>query len=373
MRILFAFVVAVTLAACASPSQSEPSTPGDVAGTPPWIEIVDDARWAANAHNVQSWRLRVEPDGSVTGGLDPSRLLPETDPVGRQLVISLGTLSEAARRAARARGWTLEATWIAPTDWSLDADPGADLFRWTATPLAGATPAAGDILDGLTTPTVKYAIAPETVPTDLARSIPATYSNADRGIRVLVEAGTPRTLTTMKLARAAFAVEMRHEPTLMESYTLTRIGNRERRETPWGLSLNANFGRLAFTFVDPITTLFRQTPEQFGESGIDLFNGAVQDEGGLVVLTTSDNDPATWFAAGLPLQALWMELRAAGLELLPLSQGLQEYPEVAEFYGQFHDLWVPDGGTVQMILYVGAPSARVYPSPRLAAEAVVVQ
>lgn len=369
-------MLVAVLGACASPDlANERGMDDDQRGVrAPWHQIVDDARWAANAHNVQSWRLRIEPDGSVVGGLDPSRLLPETDPIGRQLVISLGTFSEAARRSALARGWELEATWIAPADWTLASDPGADLFRWRALPSDAAGAAAdGGVLDGLTTPTVKYAMEPASMPDALERSLAAAYAGPGAGVQIVVEAGTPRAHETMQLARDAFAVEMRHEPTLMESYTLTRIGRRERRELPWGLSLNANFGRLAFTFVDPITTLFRQTPEQFAETGIDLFNRAVRDDGALVVLTTERNEPAAWFAAGFPLQSLWMELRAAGRELLPLSQGLQEYPEVADYYAQFHELWAPDGGAVQMILYVGAPTARVVPSPRLPAEAVIVR
>ncbi len=346
------------LASCSSiPAIPEP------AGTDlPWLAIVEQARFAQNAHNVQSWRLRLEPDGSVTGGLNPARLLPETDPISRQLVLSLGNFTEAARRAAASIGYRLDAEWIAPELWSASHSPGADLFRWT---LQEQPPVSNQILDGLTAATAKYLLDPVTLPDVQARDLEQQYTEA--GLRVFVEQETQRVRESAELAIAAFAVEMRHEPTRMESYHLTRLGRRARRDHPWGLSLGASFGRFAFRFIDPVTAAFPQDPEEFADSGIDLFNRTVAPTSSLVVITTDANDPETWFSAGQTLQSVWMEVRSAGLELLPLSQGLQEYREVAELYERFHELWAPDGHTVQMLMMLGRPRGRATPSPRIPA------
>ena len=57
-----------------------------------WIELADKARWAANAHNMQSWKLNPTPGLAHQRQLvlDPLRLLPQTDPLNWQLTISLG-------------------------------------------------------------------------------------------------------------------------------------------------------------------------------------------------------------------------------------------------------------------------------------------
>jgi hypothetical protein len=333
-----------------------------------WHGIVGDARWAQNAHNVQSLRLSLSNDGTIVGGLDSSRLLPETDPIGRQLVLSLGAFTEAARQSARLRGHELTAAWIAPADWSIGDGPDADLFTWSLSPLAsGDTDSGEPPLDGLTSATVKFGLKPATVDAAFAGAIESNWSTADA--RIVVESDTSRVRDTIDLAIESFEIEMRHEPTLMESYDYTRIGRRERREQPWGLSLVANFPSRSLWLIDPVTTLFRQSPGQFADSGIGLFNDTVIDGESLVVLTTPDNTPARWFAAGQPLQAAWMEMRAEGFELLPLSQGLQEYPEVARQYDRFHELWAAPGETVQMIMLVGTPRARFSRSPRLPASA----
>jgi hypothetical protein len=368
-------VVMVVLLACLASGAFAQA--GDaVAGREPnvavWLDIVDDARWAQNAHNVQSWRVRVGDDGTIVGGLDPERLLPATDPIGRQLVLSLGAFTEAARRSAMARGYHLEAEWIAGRDWTLADSPGADLFTWSLVAMDDRNSDLGEesmeeALDAITSPTVKFGLdATAPPPASLARAV---ADRSEAGAKFVLEEDTPRVAETLELASAAFAIEMRHTPTLMESYDLTRIGRRERRNSPYGLSMVASFRRSVMWMVDPVTVLFRQSPEEYAETGIRMFDRTVAEGRSVVVLTTPGNTPEEWFAAGQPLQAVWMEARAAGYELLPLSQGLQEYPAVAAQYRRFHELWAEEDETVQMILLVGEPRGRFRRSPRLAAEA----
>ncbi|HQF31619.1 MAG TPA: twin-arginine translocation pathway signal protein, partial [Hyphomicrobiales bacterium] len=53
----------------------------------------------------------------------------------------------------------------------------------------------------------------------------------------------------------------------------------------------------------------------------------------------------------------------AGLAFHPLSQALEEYPEMAGPYREVHDLLAPPGHTVQMLVRLGYAPA-VAPSPR---------
>jgi hypothetical protein len=47
----------------------------------------------------------------------------------------------------------------------------------------------------------------------------------------------------------------------------------------------------------------------------------------------------------------------AGLGVRPVSQALQEYPEMAGPYAAIHDAYAPAGGTVQMLGLLGYASA----------------
>ena len=129
----------------------------------PILRIVDSARWAQNAHNIQSWRLwRLDPV-TVWGGLDPDRLLPATDPLDRQLILSLGAFTEAVRIAAGTEHLNLSQRWIARLDWSPTADPGIPVFEWRfASTMAGTDPAdetPSDVkIDALSRASVKYRV-----------------------------------------------------------------------------------------------------------------------------------------------------------------------------------------------------------------------
>jgi hypothetical protein len=54
---------------------------------------------------------------------------------------------------------------------------------------------------------------------------------------------------------------------------------------------------------------------------------------------------------------------AAGIAFQPLSQALQEYPEMAPLYRDLHARLAPAGGTVQMLARIGY-GPEVAPSPR---------
>lgn len=59
---------------------------------------------APNPHNRQPWIADVRRSGEITLVCDPERLLPETDPFGRQILIGCGAFIELAVMAAAERG-----------------------------------------------------------------------------------------------------------------------------------------------------------------------------------------------------------------------------------------------------------------------------
>jgi hypothetical protein len=61
---------------------------------------------------------------------------------------------------------------------------------------------------------------------------------------------------------------------------------------------------------------------------------------------------------------------AEGLAIQPLSQALQEYPEMAGPYRAVHERLAPEGGTVQMLARVGHGEV-VPPAPRWPLEAKI--
>jgi len=86
---------------------------------------------------------------------------------------------------------------------------------------------------------------------------------------------------------------------------------------------------------------------------------------------TPGNTRADQIAAGRDWLRLNLAATGLGLGMQPLSQGLQEYPEMADIYSDLHARLAPGGGTVQMLARIGY-GPQVGQSPRWPIESKIV-
>src|SRR6185436_5851929 len=109
----------VVLAAAANTTGCAEALPPEAVA--PWqgprdIEA-DVRRWilsyailAPHSHNLQSWLVDLKTPGEIVLRCDLARLLPQTDPFSRQIMMSHGTFLELLDIAARQRGLRAEIT-----------------------------------------------------------------------------------------------------------------------------------------------------------------------------------------------------------------------------------------------------------------------
>lgn len=329
---------------------------------PSWQTLADRARWAANAHNVQSWRLASVPGHPEQRRLvlDPARLLPETDPFNRQLAISLGAFLAVLEDEARVRG--------AEVAWEPLADQPGALVRLTE---AAPAPDIPGRVDALTASTVKYRTAGFALPPVLRDQQEA---RSDALVRIRWITDSAEMAATKSWAQAAFDLEMDLPRTRDESISVTRYGEAARNTYPWGITLAPNFSRDQLFWIETLAQWFPQSATEYAKSAKEMFAQALGPVSQVVVLSSRGNGNAERLETGRRLQRLWQEVRAAGGELLPLSQGLQEFPEMASFYAEALRRWAQPGETVQMVLALFRPApGRYLPSPRLPASVLVEQ
>ncbi len=114
---------AAALAATALPRAARPSPAARLPATPPptppgaldarLARILALAARAPSSHNVQPWSVRIPGPGRLLVGIDPGRHLPEIDPAGREMALSVGCFLESLDLAAAAEGLRAE---TAPAD-----------------------------------------------------------------------------------------------------------------------------------------------------------------------------------------------------------------------------------------------------------------
>lgn len=319
---------------------------------------------APNPHNRQPWLVDLSTPDEVHLYVDIDRLLPHTDPFSRQIVIGLGCFLEVLRMAAAEEGYAV----------TFDLFPdGMDPHRLDARPVAIARFAEGASPDPL------FAHVPERrtlkEPFDLSRPVATDTLSRIGSAANATEIGMTNDETQVaelrQLSRDALVIEVETPHTFKESVDLFRIGRREVNANPDGIDFS---GPLFETMA--LTGLFTR------EAALDP-NSSAFAQGMAAVLANADtamahiwqvtpgNSREDQIAAGRDWVRINLAATAEGVGIQPLSQCLQEYPEMANLYASAHQRFAPKGGTVQMFARLGYASP-VPASPRWPVEAKII-
>lgn len=321
---------------------------------------------APNPHNRQPWLVDLGEPGVVTLYADPARMLPHTDPMNRQITLGLGGFLEMMRMAAAEAGHRVEITPFPEGDnpAALDTRPVA---RATFTPDLQVP------RDPLFAAVAARRSTKE--PYDIARPVPLDLLTRAGGAVQSTRFGASVMPEDIAFWRAfshdALRVEIETPRTYKESVDLFRIGRREVEANPDGI----DFAGPLFEAMH-LTGMFTReaaldTSSQAYQAGLAAVYANTDTAMGHVWLVTEDNSRAEQLAAGADWLRLNLALTQAGISTQPLSQALQEYPEMAGPYRDIHTRLAPNGGTVQMFARVGY-GPKVGQSPRWPLEAKIV-
>jgi hypothetical protein len=361
---------------CSSATPSEAILPwqGPKAETDVRRWILAYAILAPHSHNLQSWVVDLSTPDEILLRCDPARLLPETDPFSRQIMMSHGTFLELLDLAARERGLRAEISLFPEGPFgpeTLDRRPVARV-RLVADPAVRKDPLFGQILARRTNRSLY----------DLGRPVPA------EAWRAMAESVKPNPLRfgfvgldrpdALKAHRAiaaeAWRIELTTPRTILESYKVLRIGPDEIEKHRDGIALldvlPVILNRLGL--FDPTRA---PAPDDFAITGqIKGFDEKLDSSPAFLWMVTEGNDRATQVNAGRAYARAQLAATAFGVSMHPLQQALQEYPEQAGPYAAIRRLVEapqPER-TVQMWARVGfAPP--VGPAPRRGVDAHVVR
>lgn len=335
--------------AAIAPWTIDPQPPADVR-----LDALRHAILAPNPHNRQPWLIRLIGEDQVELTCDPARRLPETDPFDRQITIGFGTFIELARIAAAERGWVVDTVPFPrgePVP-RLDARPIARLaFRRDAT--VARDPLFAAITRRHTNRNVYGADAP--MPRQLMQV----------GQRDAMASADPKLIAQVRaLAVRAITIEILTHRTFMESVDVMRVGAEAIDATPDGLAIGGPLvealhavGMIDRTqLADPSSSAFKIGLKQARDSC-----GSVP---AVVWIATDGNSRAAQLDAGRRYVRAQLRATMLGLSMHPLSQALQEYPEMAADYARVHAIFGLGGGQrLQMLARIGAAQP-VGPAPR---------
>ena len=319
---------------------------------------------APNPHNRQPWIVDLSSPDQVTLYVDTNRLLPHTDPFSRQIVIGLGCFLEvmALAGAQQGAGVTFDIFPEGDDPEALDQRPVA-VARFSAG-TGVAEPALFDEVLNRRSLKEPYDTSQPVADATLA----ALAGSVIHGSGISTTNETNRVQDLRDLTVQAFRTEFATPRTYKESVDLFRIGRREIDTNPDGIDLSGPmFETLRMTGLFSRETAI--DPEGFGfKSGLDMVTATAATGMAYAWLMTDGNSRADQIRAGRDWVRLNLTATALGLGVQPMSQALQEFPEMADQYARAHEMLAPEGGTVQMLGRLGY-GPTVGQSPRWPLEA----
>jgi hypothetical protein len=366
-------LVAAASPGCSSRYPAEAIAAWDGPGAEPDLRrwILAHAILAPHSHNLQSWRVDLRTPDQMMLHVDPTRLLPETDPYGRQIMMSHGTFLELLDLAAREKGQRAEIELFPEGAFAperIDARPVARI-RLRPDPAVPRDPLFAQILLRRTN---REAYDP-------ARPVPAAAwqamaaAAAPAGGRFGFVGAEPEALARHRaIASEAWRIELTTPRAMRETYRVLRVGAAEVAQHRDGLAL-----------MDPMVVamarlgLFDRSqapgPDDYATtSQIRDFDRKLAATPGFLWLLSDGNERVAQVNAGRAYARVQLAATALGLAMQPLQQALQEYPEQTGPHAAIHALLGAGAGaaTVQMWARVGhAPP--VQPAPRRPLAAIV--
>ncbi len=332
--------------------------PGTSRAREPWTqagESFGDARLdalayailAPNPHNRQPWWFELVDDDKIDVYADLDRLLPHTDPYNRQITIGFGCMLELLRQAAAEKGFRADIEAF-PDGEPLSNLNGNRIAQVTFTQASTTKdPLFTSILDrrSLKEPFSNRPVSRETLE-DVTRA-----AKSDLIIGSSNEAAFNQRV--IEIAWLAWMIEYETAATRRESIDLMRIGNRAVANNPDGIEMGGMaMGLMNMTGI--VTHKGLDTPGSMAfKQGIEMYRDIIHTARGFVWITSPGNSRKDQLDAGAAWVRLNLAAQSEGLGIHPLSQCLQEFPEMEEPYAQIHSALGTAGGTVQMLGRVG--------------------
>lgn len=316
------FVTTSAAAALAVPVLGCRGVPAVPRASPAAVPGLDDtlarllglAALAPSSHNVQPWALQVTGPRALSIAIAPERRLPEVDPEGRELVLSIGCFLENLAQGAAVEGLEAE---VSPR-------PGG--------------PGDGALADVRLVPAPARPGGPERIRRRRTlRSGHLARPLAGGDVALLLEAagpgaaffphGTREALAVAEATVAAMRQQTWRDPAQRELARWIRFREEEAALRADGLTVaSMEAGGLAGfvmrNFFDAESVMGRS----FREKGIDLCARQASEGAGFLALSSTDGSARALLDAGRRLERMALLLRERSIAAHPMSQALEEAP-----------------------------------------------
>ncbi len=331
----------------------------------PRMRLAAHGLLAASGHNMQPWKIELDGSDPQVFYLyaDSSRTSPQVDPLSRQFMVSQGTFLENVSVAGQALGYDVALDFFPNGTYdeqnlsqSMDTVPVAKIA------LQAADPQATSLYDALFLPdTNRGDYLPDKLSQDQIEELEAISKYSGITLRVFQDDENLKKLGDD--AVRAGIIEAGNEAVMQETEDIFRSNESRKNQYRYGFSVEGQgTAGVMKHILQGLVTLFPSMNS--GKAAVDRFVSSIRSQvdstPAYVLITTEDNGRESQVKSGLVYSRLILEAHRMGLALQPLSQALEEYPQMEDVYRAIHKAYAPEGGTIQMLVRIGK-SRQTYP------------
>ncbi len=358
-------LAALPLSGCATsypPSAVQAWQPSSETDIRRWM--LAHALLAPNPHNRQPWIADLKTVGQISLVCDAERLLPDTDPFGRQILIGCGAFIELAVMAAQERGHRVTVDLFPNGAPGPNELPGGKTVARLTLQRDTTTPQDALFLQIRRRHTNKglYDVS-RSVPGDVWQKLQAQATQQGLVAGAITDTALVRKVRT--ITRESFETEMLTDRTYLESARLMRIGPKEIAQNPDGIALT---GAMVQT-MSSVGMFNRMEVPKRGSSNYQQTMkrwDAFETGSGYYWIASRTNTREEQVNSGRAYVRAHLHATAAGVDMHPLSQAAQEFAEVKPQFDALRALvgLTDPSSVVQMLVRVGYGVQAAGPSPR---------
>ena len=327
----------------------------------PRVSLAAGGLLAASNHNMQPWKIRLDKGDPMAFYLyaDSSRMTKEVDPRARQMMISQGTFLEYVAVAGEKEGWNAAIALFPDGAYdesqlaqSMDRKPVAKIT------LSKAQAKSSPLYDALFLPdTNREAYRAERLSSSQVSALEALSNGSSVAVRVYQ--GRPDLDKIGGYAMQSAEIEAGVARVMEESDAIFRANESQKNKYRYGYSVEGQgTSGLMKPVLQGLLTVFPSLNSggAASQNFISYTRASVDGTPAYAMIVTPANSRFAQVESGMLYSRLVLTGHTLGLAMQPLSQTLEEYPEMKAPYTGFRQAYAPGGGTVQMLFRLGRPA-----------------
>lgn len=339
------------------------------------LKVLSYAILAPNPHNKQAWQVRSIGDRRLALYVDPERLLPHTDPYHRQTHIGQGTFLETLKIAASAFGHEAQVEYFPEGQYGNQSLEPLPIAEVSLLPNASVdvNPLFRHIVERQSNKR-SYQNQPITDHESLALS---SAFRSDSHSVLTIDSSPANRVHLQAFVTEAMAIESSDEQRDLETIAMFRFSDEEIRRYRDGFGL-AQAGVTGISkFIAERFYLDRAAaesdPKGFGGRAVDTTRTQADSTVSFAWLRTEGNTRLDQVKTGEDYCRFGLLATSMGVAHHPMSQVLEEYPDMLPLQSQFKStLGIDEGDTVQMLVRLGKAKPCVH-APRRDLQAFLYQ